>query len=122
MESFEVSTYLNRIDLLKETVEQIQKDFGESGFNIHFSGKPETAYQELVEQITPFIQKNLQSNYTYLMQVLYKIDIPEKHFKDALNKNPQSVSLQITELIIKRELQKVVIRNHYKKQSSDNSL
>jgi hypothetical protein len=122
LEKFELDKYSNRLDLLKETVEQIQKDFGESGFSILFSGNPQTAYNELIEQILPFIQQLLKSNYSHLMQVLYKIDIPEKLFKNILKDEASNVPLKIAELIIKRELQKVVIRNHYKKNLPGNPL
>jgi len=118
LESFEVSAYLDRIDLLNETVEQIKKDFGESGIIIHFSGNKQTAYQELTNQILPFIEQLLKSNYSHLMQVLYKIDVPEILFKNSFDEDPADAPKKITELIVKRELQKVVIRNHFKKNSS----
>lgn len=113
-EKFELEKYSHRLDLLNETVEQIKKDFGESGFSIHFSGSTETAYSELIEQIIPFIHQLLQSNYSHLLQVLYKIDIPENLFQQALKDNAGKAPRKIAELIIKRELQKVVIRNYYK--------
>jgi len=117
-EKFEIKNYVNRLDLLNETVEQIKKDFGESGITIHFSGNVQTAYEELIDQILPFIQQLLKSNYSHLMQVLYKIDVPEKLFKNSFDEDPADAPKKITELIVKRELQKVVIRNHYKKNPS----
>jgi hypothetical protein len=118
LEKFEIEKYSQHLGLLNETVEQIKKDLGESGFTIHFSGNTHTAYIELIDQLQPIIENLLQKNYTHLMQVLYKIDIPEKLFKNVLTSNLSNTSHKIAELIIKRELQKVVIRNEYKKNGS----
>jgi hypothetical protein len=50
-----------------------------------------------------------------LQQLLYRIDISEKRAMEALRGEPGRTPPQmLTELIIKRELQKVVIRRMYK--------
>lgn len=115
MENFDIEKYTLRLDLLNETVEQIKKDFSENGLTVSFTGNTQTAYTELFKQIHPFIKKLLISGYPQLMSILYRIDIPEKLFKTAINLPMDDASEQLTHLIIKRELQKVVIRNFYKK-------
>ena len=87
------------------------EQFGEE---INFSGNIATAYSELFTQTQPFIQKLIDTNYQKLLQVLYRIDVSEKMISAAVNEGNE-ISSVITRLILFRELQKVVIRNHYGK-------
>ena len=111
----DISKYFNRLDLIKETAEQIIKDFEMFGMEIKFSGSVYNAYQELFEQIEPHIKKLIDTNHSKFMGILYRIDLNDQHIKKAIESNSsEPFSEIITDLIIKRELQKVVIRNHYK--------
>ncbi len=47
----ELSNYYNRKDLLEKVVNQIKKDFDWFSFEIQFTGKEESAYVELFQQI-----------------------------------------------------------------------
>lgn len=44
-----IAEFLNREDIIRETVAQIMKDFDMFGIQISFSGKIESAYDELLE-------------------------------------------------------------------------
>jgi hypothetical protein len=111
----DVSKYINRLDLIKETAEQIIKDFDMFGMEIKFSGNAYNAYQELFEQIEPHIKKLIADNQSKFMGVLYRIDVSDFQIEKAVNENSsEPFSNIVSDLIIKRELQKVVIRNHYK--------
>ena len=115
MDFTNLSKYINRLDLIKDTASQIIKDFDMFGMEIKFSGNAYNAYQELFEQIEPHINKLIHTNQSKFMSVLYRIDVSELQIKKAVNENTsEPFSDIITDLIIKRELQKVVIRNHYK--------
>ncbi|MEW6467501.1 MAG: hypothetical protein AB1458_01175 [Bacteroidota bacterium] len=110
----ELAPYLLREDLIRQTAEQVKKDFGLHGLSIRLSGNAETAYQELYAQVEPYIARLLGSEYEKLLQLLYRIDVSEKRIADALSESA-NVSAAITRLIIFRELQKVVIRSCYSK-------
>jgi hypothetical protein len=110
-----ISQYFNKLELIKDTANQIIKDFDMFGLEIKFSGSTYNAYEELFDQIQPHIHKLLSDNPKKFMSVLYRIDLSDIQVKKAVEANSsESVSEIITDLIIKRELQKVVIRNHYK--------
>ncbi len=106
-------------DLIIETGRQIQKDFGEFGLEITFSGKAEFFYEELFDQmkkhITDIISESLERfmNFLYRIDInesqisLYKSELPEKNFEEVL-----------TELIIHRELKKVITRDYFRNQSN----
>jgi len=110
----ELSPYYNRTDLLKKVVEQVKKDFDWFNFEITFKGKDESPYQELYSQILPLIDELLNDDYPKLMAMLYRIDLDEEFLNRKLKENKQADTDEvITDLIIKRELQKVIIRELY---------
>jgi hypothetical protein len=113
----DITKYFNRLDLIKDTANQIIKDFDMFGMEIKFSGNAYNAYEELFDQIEPHIKKLIDSNHSKFMGILYRIDLNDNQIKEAINNNStEPFSEIVTDLIIKRELQKVVIRNHYKSQ------
>ena len=113
----DISKYFNRLDLIKDTANQIIKDFDMFNLEIKFSGNTYNAYEGLFEQIEPHINQLISSNQQKFMGILYRIDLNDEHIKKAVNENlSESFSAIVSDLIIKRELQKVVIREHYKKQ------
>ncbi len=115
-----ISQYFNRLDLIKATAEQIIKDFDMFGLEIQFSGNPYNAYEELFKQIEPHISQLIHFNRQKFMGILYRIDLSDEQLKKAVeNNSSESFSAIVGDLIIKRELQKVVIRNRYKKISPD---
>ena len=111
----DLSPYYKRIDLIKDTAEQIKKDFEIFSESITFSGNANTAYDELKSQIEPIISKLMNNNYERLLSVLYRIDVNEKSISEKIyhryDEEPSSI---ITDLIIERELKKVLIRNYFK--------
>ena len=113
---FDPVLYMNRLDFIKDTANQVIKDFDMFGLEIKFSGNPYNAYEELFDQIQPHIDKLINSNQPKFLGILYRIDINEEQIKKAINDNlSEPFSHIITDLVIKRELQKVVIRKQYKK-------
>jgi hypothetical protein len=112
----DLSQYINRLDLIKDTADQIIKDFDMFGMEIKFSGNAFNAYEELFDQMEPHIKKLIDSNQQKFLGILYRIDLSDEQIKKAVHGNStEPFSMIVTDLIIKRELQKVVIRNHYKK-------
>ena len=111
----ELQEYYNRHDLLEKVVAQIQKDFNWFSLEITFTNKPElSAYQELYQQILPLIEEMLNDDYIKLMSILYRIDIDEDFLNRKLRETPNADTDEvITDLIIKRELQKVIIKQMY---------
>ena len=115
LEKFSIQAYITNIDILRQTVEQIKKDFDLFGMEIKFSGNNYDAYEELFNQIQPHIEQLIQKDYQRFMNILYRIDVNEQQLKQKLHENSsESTGEIISDLIIKRELQKVVIRNYYK--------
>jgi len=110
----ELSAYYNRTDLIQKVVEQVKKDFNWFSFKIIFTNNAESPYQELYNQILPLIDELLNDDYSKLMAMLYRIDLDEEFLNRKLKENAQADTSEIiTDLIIKRELQKVIIKELY---------
>jgi hypothetical protein len=113
----DITPYLTRPDLLTDTAHQVIKDFGMSGIEIKFSGNADNAYTELFSQVHPHIEKLLKGGKGSFYNLLYRIDLSETQIKKAVESSvDQSISESLTDLILKRELLKVVTRKFYKQQ------
>lgn len=107
--------YERSVSLLQEVVAQINKDFRLQGFDVEFSGEGETAYEELTNQLKPVIEYMLEHQAETFWNLIYGIDLSERKVKDILFGNQEQIDAihELTDLILKRELQKVVIRHYY---------
>lgn len=115
-----ITPYFDKLEYISATAEQLKKDLNLFDIEIKFSGDEKNAYNELLYQLTPHIGLLAEKNYKKLLDVLYRIDVNEKKIADCIN-NSLGLSLPeaISDLIIRRELQKIVIRKHYKPEQND---
>lgn len=109
------SRYERSINLLQDVVAQINKDFRLNGFEVEFSGEGESAYKELTDQLIPVIDYMLEHQTETFWNLIYRIDLNETRVKQILFGEEEVTNAigQLTDLILKRELQKVVIRHFY---------
>ena len=120
LELSQLLTFHNQLNIIQETADQTIKDFDAFGYEIIFSGKEESAYEELFKQLSPLIESLINNNYKKLMNVLYRIDVAEDVINQELkNNNPSEFAAIITEIVLQRELKKVVTRNYYKHQQKE---
>jgi hypothetical protein len=113
-----IAGFLNKADIVRETADQIMKDFGMFGIEITFSGNVENAYPELHEQLINQISVYLDRDYSRLMAVLYQVDITEKEIAKAHRELPHYNDLEVlAHQVIFRDLKKVLFRRYYKSQS-----
>jgi len=107
-----------REDLMRKTAAQIIKDFAEFGFEVQFSGNVENFYDELFGQMKNHIEAILGEHYTRFLSFLYRIDVTENQVALYQNEmNDASYEEVLTELIIHREMKKVMIREYFKAQN-----
>ena len=110
-----IEKQLSSKDLFDAFKLQLVKDFEQSNFPSDFVGALEPAYSSIHERIAQELQRNESKTDFNLMNLLYRIDISEAQLKKYLNKNENENYFNvIAELIIKRVLQKVVIKQYYK--------
>jgi hypothetical protein len=113
-EEFSIEKFKTDQLLLMKTLAQIKKDFDFIGIEIQFGEEKNISFNGLAEKLQPEISELMQKNYQGFMNLLYRIDLNETRLKREISENKaQQVDRIIAELIIKRELQKVVIRSYY---------
>ncbi len=110
----EIEDYRNQVEIIRLTAKQVIKDFNIFGLEISFPSNIINAYDELFEQLNSCIIDLLSSDYRKLLSLLYHIDISEKELSQKLKYMTEISSELITEMILERELKKVIIRKYYK--------
>lgn len=107
-----INSQLISEDLFKSFKEQLAKDFEQSDFENHFITTLLPRYNIIHKKIILELER---ADRKQLMQLLNRIDISESQLKKYLLLQADESRLSvISELIIKRVLQKVVIRKFYK--------
>jgi len=72
--------------------------------------------EELKSHLTRFIADLLEHNFEKLCNLIYRHDVSERQFHEALNSgNIHAQAENLAELVIERELQKVETRKAYKR-------
>ena len=110
-----IEKYRNRAEIIRQVAAQIEKDFAQFGLEVQFSGEINYAYDELFSQLKEHLIWLLDRDYHRLVLLLYQIDLSEKQIMRAEATYPDiPKSDLLAELVILRELKKVLIRNYYK--------
>ena len=90
------------------------------GMDIYFSGNMKMAYEEVFRQLAGFMEMLIDRDFHKLLSLLYQIDLSDQSIIEAENEYPDIPRYElITEMIIYRELQKVVMRNYYKQHKDE---
>ena len=111
----DLKNQLSRKDLFDAFKRQLAKDFEQSNFPSAFVEALEPDFISIRDKIGLELQHNEKKTGFNLMPLLNRIDISEAQLKKYLNEYKRENHFDvIAELMIKRVLQKVVIRQHYK--------
>jgi hypothetical protein len=114
-EPFDIEPFKAEQEVIRLTIAQIQKDFGMFGIDVDFPVDMEMVYHDLFRELEYHISDLLSRNVQKVAALLYQIDLDEKTILAAWEAHPDFTHAQvITELIIYRELKKVLFRNYYK--------
>lgn len=115
MPEFDLDLYKTRSEVIRQTVEQVKKDFGMFGMEVQFTGHTDLAYNEMFSQLSEHIFRLMTADTSRLAALLYQVDLSEAKIAEAEILHPGwSRSEIITELVIHRELKKVLLRNYFK--------
>ncbi len=110
-----IQNQLSSNDLFDAFKLQLAKDFGQSNFPSDFVAALVPDYTTIRDQIAAELERNEKQTPSSLMHLLYRIDISEAQLKKHLHQHKNENRLDaLAELIIKRVLQKVVIKQFYK--------
>ena len=111
-----IQAYLNMPDLLRDLLLQITKDFQTAQIPLLPESLVNCSFEGLCETLVMALDAHLAKGGT-LKNVLNRVDLTEKQLKKHIPERLTSKLRPLAELIIKRELQKVVIRYWYRQSS-----
>lgn len=116
MQEPDLNTYLLKQNLFELFKEQLRKDFESSGISVDFAVHLPADLNALKSLITQQIQYLEQHQSDRMPILLYRIDISEAQLKKYSQLQPElSYQALLAELIIKRILQKVILKKTYSK-------
>lgn len=109
-----VRSYLDREEIILDTIAQIMKDFGMFGVEIEYSGSIDDAYDKLHRQLVGQIDHLMNSNTDLLMSILYQVDISQRDIDRTQAEFPYYNQVEIiAHQIIFRDLKKVLFRRYF---------
>lgn len=97
---------------LSETTHQLEKDFLTVGINFDIT-KPVKTYPQLFLFTTNLVTALNEQDPKRIVNLLYRIDLSEEKVQEEMKNTQLTFSELLAELIVKRELQKVIIKNYY---------
>ena len=101
-------------ELLIETTFQLEKDFLNIGVNFDIQ-KPVQDYKQLFSFASTLVSILNEQAPKRILNLLYRIDLSEEKVQSEMKISSLSFSALLAELIVKRVLQKVIIKNYYLK-------
>lgn len=114
-----IKKYRDDKKIIEQTAKQIVKDFALFGLDIGFSEDVDYSWQEIFVELEKQIRYLLEINSAKILSLLYQIDIPEeKIIEKADMENDRNLSEVVSEMIMERELKKVLTRVYFKNLTS----
>lgn len=103
--------------ILIKTAESLQKQLSYDLELTEVEIPPTTQdYEALVKWLTPYIALLLNDHFEKLLQLLYRIDVSEDLFKEAIGQaKSDDVAASIARLLVDRQIQKVQTKIKYSK-------
>jgi hypothetical protein len=116
----DIKLQLSRTNLFDAFKKQLAKDFQQSNFSNEFAETLEPEYDSIHSTIVQELQHSENKADLNIMNLLYRIDISEAQLKRYLSEHSNEDHFNvIAELIIKRVLKKIVIKQYYKNQTDE---
>jgi ethanolamine utilization protein EutA (predicted chaperonin) len=112
-----IESYLKMPNLLRDLLLQLLKDFQTAQIPLALNPEENYSFEGICEFIELVLEEHIKRAGT-LKNLLNRVDLTEKQIKKAIPTALYSNLRPLTELIIKRELQKVVIRYWYQQSSN----
>lgn len=104
--------FLSQKEILRNLILQIRKDFDSAGIPIKLLLNKRYSFIEMAQIVSDAF---MQSGAMAMFNLLYRVDVSEKQLREGMP-TPGIDPILVAELVIKRELQKVVLRKQYSKQ------
>lgn len=108
-----LAAYSSNQEILSLLILQLTKDFQSCRIDINIL--PDASAPIIEDCVFNALLKETNSAHSQIQQLLYRIDVSENSIgRDTDKSNLNQFIQSLTQLVIKRELQKVLIRKYYK--------
>jgi len=97
--------------LYQDLLQQLKKDFELSGISIQL--EPTISEISLLKELQFQIKQLIDTNFDAFLQLLYRVDIPEKSMQSNDIQDSDIVATKTTFIILEREWKKVYYRKKY---------
>ena len=98
---------------LKEGLVLFEKDFQLAPNELQLDEQEAYGYDQAYAKIHRVVASLIDTDFPRLVNILYRIDVPEAELKKALATHEETPAQVITQMILARELQKVATRKKY---------
>ena len=112
MDLIKVSKLIASNKFIIETTFQLEKDFLNIGVNFDIE-KPVQDYKQLFLFTSLIVNRLNNQDPKRVVNLLYRIDLSEEKVQSEMQISSLSFSELLAELIVKRGLQKVIMKNYY---------
>jgi hypothetical protein len=99
---------ISNFDLIEKIISQLNKDLNLSGND--FQLDTSLSAQQLIGSLRSFVRFSLEKNVEGLMNLLYRIDVPEAEIRDAF-KTLNQLDEKLVYYILSKEYFKIYFRN-----------
>ncbi len=107
-----VNAKIQSNQFLNETTTQLENDFLTVGVNFDIA-KSVMDYKQLFSFTANLVNALNEQDPKRIINLLYRIDLSEEKVQKEMQNTQHTFSELLAELIVKRELQKVILKNYY---------
>ena len=108
-EAIQLIDEINSQELIQDLIVQLNKDAQLSGLDVHFDSS--STSEKLVKELFDVLVNLMTNDFRNYLNFLYRIDLSEQIVKSIPETEPKQISKIVTLLVLKREWQKVALRN-----------
>ncbi|MFD2201467.1 hypothetical protein [Shivajiella indica] len=78
--------------------------------------KEKLTEEKLIQLLTPIVSKMLDREFEKLLNICYRVDLGENRLKAILHESPpENMAMELATALVKRQVQKIEIRQKYSK-------
>jgi hypothetical protein len=114
MDKQEIEIYFNNQQVIDQLLRQVEKDLELESNCLLCNSSEANVFDSIFKLLLPIVEKNIHQDYGKFMNTLYRIDVSEQKIKQSmLDKSSIEFPCVMTELILQKEMQKIIIRLVY---------
>lgn len=112
----ELNKHADKAELLKDVALQLEKDLNRSGIKTDWTEDEVSDSRRIIENLREILHTLYETDRAKLSAIMYSVDLSEREISRQLNRpNAMEMPEELAILILKRVLQKVVLRKYYKR-------